>query len=241
MQSEAFAKIQKNSSNTNFLPVDLNTPSVSLKAAHAVATPLLKPCCPIHKVHKLYKNATFITHHKNHHKRNIFHSAYERSQTQYFPYGTPKISDATFFSKHRNCEKCNILIPMYHTATSYCYLQLEVQRGRVKDSILLHNIPHNTLRNKLCTILHNTLCTILHNTLCTILHNTLHNTLCTILHNTLHNTLCTILHNTLCTILHNTLCTILHNILHNTLHNTLRYILPAAQYCKSKHTLLHAL
>jgi hypothetical protein len=86
MQSEAFAKTLTNSSNMNFLPVDLNAPSVSLKAAHPVAIPLL--CC----------------------------SAYQRSQVRYFPFGTPTISDATFFSKHANCEKCNILIPMYHTA-----------------------------------------------------------------------------------------------------------------------------
>jgi len=68
--------------------------------------PLLKLYCWIHK---LSKNATFITQHKNCHKFNIFHSAYERSQTQYFPYGTPTVSDAKFLPKHRNCEKCNIL------------------------------------------------------------------------------------------------------------------------------------
>jgi len=87
------------------LPVD--TPSVILKAAHAVAIPLL--CRSVHKVHKLSKIATFITQHKNCHKCNIFHSACERSQTQYFPYDIPTISNATFFSKYANCEKCNIL------------------------------------------------------------------------------------------------------------------------------------
>ena len=91
----------------NFLSVDLNTPSISPKAAHAVATPLLKPCCSIHKFTncpkkqhlsisiKTVTNATFFTQHMNAHKRNISHMAHQQFEMQHFYQNTETVKNAT--------------------------------------------------------------------------------------------------------------------------------------------------